>query len=278
MPHPRQSFDRTTQDVGNIVFFEHVNLRVPDQGLATLFYLEGLGLTRDPYYMVGTGNMWVNIGRQQLHLESGPAQRFRGSIGLVLPDLEALRRRLSAIAGRLAGTRHRLHDEGEAVAVACPWGNAYRVHGGRDGFPWPAGIAYAAMDVPAGAASRIAAFYADVLQADVRLEGEGRTGARARVCVGPGQELIYTERREAIPAFDGHHICIYLAAFSNPYRRLKAHGLVTSEDNAFQYRFEQLRAPGEEAAAYLLQHEVRSLYHPLYLRPLVNRTGEERLP
>ena len=38
-------YDRTAQDVGNIVALEHVNVRIPDQQLATLFYVVGLGLT-----------------------------------------------------------------------------------------------------------------------------------------------------------------------------------------------------------------------------------------
>ena len=38
----------TEEDVGNIVLLEHVNVQIPDQALATLFYVMGLGLTRDP--------------------------------------------------------------------------------------------------------------------------------------------------------------------------------------------------------------------------------------
>jgi hypothetical protein len=48
-----ETYDRTTQDVGNIVALEHVNVTIPDQQLATLFYVVGLGLTRDPYLMPG---------------------------------------------------------------------------------------------------------------------------------------------------------------------------------------------------------------------------------
>ena len=43
-----KQYDRSAEDLGNIVGLEHVNLLVPDQGLATLFYISGLGLTRDP--------------------------------------------------------------------------------------------------------------------------------------------------------------------------------------------------------------------------------------
>ena len=46
-----KQFDRRAEDLGNIVGLEHVNLQIPDQGLATLFYVGGLGLTRDPYLM-----------------------------------------------------------------------------------------------------------------------------------------------------------------------------------------------------------------------------------
>ncbi|HVA13847.1 MAG TPA: hypothetical protein VNF99_11395, partial [Stellaceae bacterium] len=55
-------FDRAAEDLGNIVKLEHVNVRIPDQRLATLFYVAGLGFTRDPYIMVSTNNMWINMG------------------------------------------------------------------------------------------------------------------------------------------------------------------------------------------------------------------------
>jgi hypothetical protein len=91
------SYDRTVEDVGNVVALEHVNTRVPDQQLATLFYATGLGLTRDPYLMTGVGNMWMNVGRSQFHLPTGAAQVLRGHTGLVVPDRAALLRRLSAV-------------------------------------------------------------------------------------------------------------------------------------------------------------------------------------
>ena len=80
-----EMFDRTAQNVGNIVLLEHVNFRVPDQQLATAFYVTGLGFTRDPYLMVGLDNMWINLGRSQFHLRistrsrDGCARRKSGS-------------------------------------------------------------------------------------------------------------------------------------------------------------------------------------------------------
>src|SRR6516165_9161335 len=101
----QQHFDRSTEDLGNSIHLEHVNVQVPDQRLATLFYVTGLGLTRDPYLMVSDGNMWVNVGRSQFHLPTGPAQVLRGHTGLVIAGREALLDRLAAVRKKLADTR-----------------------------------------------------------------------------------------------------------------------------------------------------------------------------
>ena len=114
------NFDRTTQDLGNIVEFGHVNIRVPDQQMATIFFIMGLGLTRDPYLVVGVDNTWVNVGMCQFHLPVGPAQVLRGVTGLVMPDLDGVRRRLAAVAPRLAGTKFTLHDSASTIEVTCP--------------------------------------------------------------------------------------------------------------------------------------------------------------
>ncbi len=74
-----RKFDRGVEDVGNILALEHLNLTVPDQATAALFYVSGLGFTRDPYVDFGVfnfNNMWVNVGDQQFHLPQGKAQRL----------------------------------------------------------------------------------------------------------------------------------------------------------------------------------------------------------
>ena len=78
-----QRFDYAHDDTSNLVLLEHVNLTIPDQHLATAFYVSGLGLTRDPYLMTGVTNMWINIGRSQIHLPQGSPQRLRGHVALV---------------------------------------------------------------------------------------------------------------------------------------------------------------------------------------------------
>ena len=120
--------DRTHTGTSNIVLLEHVNVTIPDQRVATLFYVSGLGFTRDPYLMVGVENMWINIGRSQMHLPTSRPQRLRGVIGLVVPDLAQLEQRLQRVAPDLEGTRFGFADRGSFVSATCPWGNRFRCH------------------------------------------------------------------------------------------------------------------------------------------------------
>ncbi|MDP3159233.1 MAG: hypothetical protein Q8N31_04400, partial [Reyranella sp.] len=118
-----KSYDRGAEDLGNIVALEHVNLQIEDQGLATLFYISGLGLTRDPYMMTSIDNMWVIVGRSQFHLPTvAKAQRLRGRIGLVIPDREALLQRLGRVKGLLDDTRFAFTEHDNHVEATCPWG------------------------------------------------------------------------------------------------------------------------------------------------------------
>jgi hypothetical protein len=273
-----QTYDRTTQDVGNIVALEHVNVQVPDQSQATLFYVVGLGLTRDPYLMTGLDNMWVNVGQQQFHLPTGSPQVLRGHVGLVLPDLDELPGRLAAIQPALAGTRFSYVVEDKHVRVVSPWGNEIRCHA-----PGPAfgdltlGVPYVEFTVAPDTAEGIARFYRACLGAPATVAGDG-SGAAVRVTVGPHQELVFRETAAPIPPYDRHHIQVYIANFSGPYRWLSERGLVTQESNWYQYRFEDIVDPDTGRRLFTIEHEVRSLRSPLYLRPLVNRNPGQRQP
>ena len=121
--------DAKAEDVGNILSMEHVNLTVSDQQTATLFYVLGLGFTRDPFMTVGLTNMWVNVGEQQFHLPTRPAQTIPGHIGLVVPNLDSLQARLSAIEPQLSGTKFAWQRENGHIEVTCPWGNQFRFQG-----------------------------------------------------------------------------------------------------------------------------------------------------
>jgi hypothetical protein len=273
-----QKHDRTTQDVGNIVALEHVNVKVPDQQLATLFYVVGLGLTRDPYLMVGLTNMWVNIGQQQFHLPTGPAQVVRGDVGLVIPDFDELPGRLAMVKGQLAGTQFAYSVEDKHLRVVSPWGNVIRCHPPGPAFAdMTLGLPYVEFSVERGTADGIARFYREALGAPASVSRNGG-GTTARVTVGPQQELLFRETADSIPPYDGHHVQIYIANFSGPHRWLAERGLVTEESSWYQYRFENIVDPDSGRVLFTVEHEVRSLRSPLYFRPLVNRNAAQRQP
>src|SRR5262249_13694036 len=194
-----QHSDRPAEDLGNIVMLEHVNLQIPDQAKGTLFYISGLGLTRDPYMNTGLANMWINVGKSQFHLPTGDPWVLRGAIGLVTPDREALLKRLHNVEKPLAGTKFAVKENNDYVAVTCPWGNRFNMHG-RDAERFGAinlGMPYLEFDVPMGAAKGIEKFYKKLFGARTKLEGNG-AGRTAHVCVGQYQELRFRETDKKI--------------------------------------------------------------------------------
>lgn len=262
-------FDRGAEDVGNLVALEHVNLAVPERRAGTLFYVSAMGFTRDPFLMVDDENMWVNVGRQQFHLPTGAPQLLRGAIGIVVPDPAALRTRLEAARAKLAGTGFGFAEEAGALVVTCPWGNRLRCHAPGPRFPgMTLGIAYVELAVRPGAAAGIARFYREVMGARCGLSEEH---AVASVAVGANQALVFRETRTPPPAYDGHHIAIYVTDFSGPHRFLKQHDLVTEESGEHQYRFQDIFDLDTGTKLTELEHEVRSLRHPMFGRELVNR-------
>ena len=271
-------FNRATQDVGNIVEFGHVNLRVPDQQQAIIFYVMGLGLTRDPYLRTGIDNAWINIGCCQFHLPTGPAQVLRGVTGLVMPDLDALMARLAGVQLLLKGTKFAFTRRDESVEVSCPWGNRVRVHapGAARFGAMTLGMPYVEMDTAPGSTAGIARFYADVFSAVTR-SGEDAAGRFAHITAGPAQSLIYRETARALPPYDGHHLQIAVADFSGVHGRLLERGLITEESNASQYRFQDITDLATGKVLATIEHEVRSMRHALFARALLNRGHDAAL-
>jgi hypothetical protein len=267
----QKQYDRSAEDVGNIVALEHVNLRVEDQGLATLFYVSGLGLTRDPYMMTSIDNMWINVGKSQFHLPTGgPAQVLRGRVGLVVDDREHLLQRLGNMKKLLGHTRFAFTEKEGVVETTCPWGNTILCHDARPGGAFTLGISYVEFDVAPGAAQPIAEFYRRIFGTMA-----SATGGTARVSVGIGQELVFRETDSAPADYDGHHIQVYVANFSAPHRALKERGLITEESNQHQYRFEEIVDLDGNRPLFRIEHEVRSLRNPMYARPLMNRNPRQ---
>ena len=263
----KRTFDRAEEDFGNVLNMEHINLTVPDQQLAALFYVTGLGFTRDPYIDFGTFNMWINVGEQQFHLPKRDAQRFRGHIGVVVPDLDDLKRRLDFIDRPMQGSAFDRDEKSDHIALTCPWGNDIRAYG--PSFGTSLGIPFAVLDVPPNTAEGICRFYNDVLDTRARVVTNGATAAE--VTMGGNQRLIFRETDADIPAYDGHHIAIYVSNFSRPHAALDAHGLITEESDQHQYRFQAIVDPENGETLTEIEHEVRSLKHPMFKRFLVNR-------
>ena len=267
-------YDRPAQTTGNIVHFEHVNVTVPDPIIANIFWIMGMGFTRDPYLMVGVDNMWANIGMQQFHLPTRTPQVLRGTAGIVVPDLEALRSRLDEVKPRLQGTQFKWENDDKHVAVTCPWGNQLRCHApGPDFGDMTLGVPYVEFNVPPKTAWRIGRFYEEIMGAPSCMV-ECRNMPASKIRIGGNQLcFIFRETNDPIPAYDGHHVAIYISDFSTPYKKLLDRGLISMESHEYEWRFIKIVDLDTNEPIFEIEHEVRSMTNPLYMRPLVNRNA-----
>src|SRR5947209_7233126 len=267
-----KQYDRSTQDLGNILNLGHVNVCISDQHLATYYYITGLGLTRDPFLNTGAGNMWVNVGMSQFHLPIGQPDVLRGVTGLVVPDRTVLLERLTQMRKPLEGTKFDFRENNDCVETVCPWGNRINVHApdetrfGRIVL----GMPYIEFDVRPGTAERIARFYREVMGALTAVIGNGG-GRAARVQVGEKQYWYFRETDAPERPYDRHHVQIYIADFSGPHRRLKELNLITGETGEYEYRFTDVIDLNSREILFTVEHETRSQTNPMYGRPLVNR-------
>lgn len=276
-PEKLNQYDREARAVGNIVHLEHFNVCIPDQRLATLFYVVALGGTRDPYLFMGLENMWVNYGRTQVHLPSRAVpprtEVLRGTVGFVVPSLAELKKRLEFAGAEMkrvvpeAKTRFSWQEKDGVIEATCPWGNRVRCHAPSPQFGnTELGLVYVEFDVPPGAADGIARFYKEVMRAPAKAEG-----GRATVGIGRNQFLYFTETTRPLPEYDNHHIQVYIADFGAPYQWLKERDLITMETDADEWRFQWIVDPRDARKLFQIEHEVRSMKHRLFNRPLVNR-------
>jgi hypothetical protein len=269
-------FDRTAEDLGNIVELGHVNVRVPDQSKAIAYYLMGLGLTRDPYLMAGLDNMWVNVGRGQFHLPTRGTDVLRGTTALVMPNLDHLLHRLEGAKPYLEGTKFSFREAGDTVETTCPWGNRIRVHAPdpvKFG-PMRVGMPYVEFDIPAGTdLAAIAKFYVEILGAIAGVDSDER-GPFAWARTSAESKVIYRETSAPIPDYDGHHIQITLVDFSGPHKKLLERGLISEESDQHQYRFLDIVDVDTNKPLFRIEHETRSMRHPMFGRTFVNRNPD----
>ena len=200
---------------------------------------------------------------------------LRGHTGLVIAGREALLERLASVAKKLEGTAFAFTEHNDHVEAICPWGNRVRCYepdAARFG-RITLGIPYVEFDVPAGTAKAICAFYPAIM--GMQAEFLNGDAAMARVKVGKDQYLQFRETDRRQPEFDGHHVQIYITDFSGPYHRLRERGLISQEDNQYQYRFRDIIDLDGGRQLFTVEHEVRSATHPMFMRPLVNRNPAE---
>ena len=267
-----QTDELLQEDVGNIILMEHVNVQIDDQSIATLFYLVGLGFTRDPHMMVGLENMWVNLGEQQFHLPTNEKVNvLRGHIGIVTPSLDALTTRLESVAPRLEGTKFSWARKDGYIEATCPWGNHFRIYEPSEEVGGiTTGMPYVEFTVPVGTADGIRRFYEQAIGCSGTID-ESPEGKAAVISIGQYQQLIFRETAN-VPPYDGHHIAVYVANFSRPYQWLAERGLITEEPRNHQFRFVDIIDPDTGEKLFEIEHEVRGMKHAMFRRDLVNRT------
>ncbi|MEA2639010.1 MAG: hypothetical protein QOF51_404 [Chloroflexota bacterium] len=268
-----QEYDPSAESIGNVVLMEHLNVTVPDQLKATVFYIVGLGFTRDPYNAVAIDNMHVNVGQQQFHLPTRGVQVVPGHVGLVVPSLDQLRERLKYVAEPLQESEFGWSDEDGYVSITCPWGNQFRAYEPSERFgTMKLGIPYIALEAPTGSAAGIARFYDRVMGAPSMVAEHGGYTA-AHVTVGRNQTLVFQETASDLPPYAGYHVAVYIADFARPYNHLRDRGLADEVRN-HQFRFSEIRDPDTEQPVFTLEHEVRNVFHPNFGVPLINRTPQ----
>ena len=251
-------------DLGNILWFEHINLVVGDMETATKFYIDFLGFT--PERAANPKSNHFNIGQQQFHLAAATngdsPQRVTGSIGLTVPSLQRIRDRVGVAKKELEGTLFSVaeNENKNIMTVTCPWANVIHLYdiaidneqtttavtlsdstqkmvklhelGGDYGAHRMAvrgkpGIKYLEVTSRKGSMDEIAQFYKNVLECSVtRIEEK----TACAVCVGPGVHFIFAEgedlKNDAIQQMQGVHACIYISNYKKTYDTLKAKDMI----------------------------------------------------
>ncbi|MFL5283874.1 MAG: hypothetical protein ACJ8AW_23500, partial [Rhodopila sp.] len=184
--------------------------------------------------------------------------------------------RLHGVKSYLEGTKFSFREGGDVVETTCPWGNRIRVHApdpARFG-PMRLGMPYVEFDVPDGTDLKaIAKFYKKILGGIAGVAKDGR-GPYAWASCSAQAKLIYRETTAPIPEYDQHHIQITLGDFSGPHKKLKERGLISEESDQHQYRFLDIVDVDTNKPHFRIEHETRSMRHPMFNRTFINRNPE----
>ena len=196
-------------------------VEIPNQALASDFYLVGLRLDPRP----------VHVPRHQQHVGQyrqepvPPAdRRRRWSSRPCRHRRRRSARSCSSVCGdakkELADSKFEFKEHNDYVEATCPWGNKFRLYEpdeerfGKINL----GMPYVEFTVPEGTADGIARFYREILGAPPMSRRTAK--ARPRMSsVGRNQELIFRETDRKLPEYDGHHLQVYVEEFRRAARR-----------------------------------------------------------
>jgi len=262
-------------EIGSILHLEHFNFEGADRDMATIFFMDGLGLTRDPYHRIDETNMGVNIGMQQFHLpRRGATPPFHGQIGLVMPDLAGICIRLNRLTqmGKFDQTSYQLDRLDDlTLRVVSPFGIELKLHAaGSLSFLRQMGLAYVDIPVEPGKAERLQKYYQDFMVTPAvlcELEGE----KSLVVTHGPYQYIRYRERKLDDYDLYNFHIAYYVTNYNAYLDRVSELGSILGDGDGRLFFFDELFDPDTGEVILRFQQEVRSIYHPDFMRPLVNR-------
>jgi len=178
---------------------------------------------------------------------------------------------LESIAPALKDSQFSFSRQADHLAVTSPWGNRYRCFPPQAAFgDMTLGMPYVEFAVAPGAVRGILRFYESALGAPGKVEADAE-GQWGRVQIGRHQSLKFREVDRPLAPYDGHHIAIYVANFSRPYGFLKSRELISEDVRNHQFRFKDIVDPEDGKVKFTVEHEVRSLRHPMFHRPFVNR-------
>jgi len=296
-----------TQDIGNIIHLEHINLNVPDVLLAHRFYIDVLGLTFDSSRDSNVGTTWINAGRTQFHLVAEErAQVIIGTIGVAIPSLENVIQRCMKWTKRrkFTGTRFQYQvienditkvtpwrkcalRSQRKIQITGPWGNHFELFEAHN--LTMVGIVFVQFDVSNEVLPFMEEIYTKHFQTHVVQSEEGleiTVGGRQRLIFSPPKYHGYNRAIHcSIPLHVeeyGYHVAIYIGDFSGTFTRMEQDNLIYVSDRFRdkadtiekakqhrQFRFKDFR--NENQTLFELEHEIRSVVHSNFMRPLINR-------
>jgi len=110
----------------------------------------------------------------------------------------------------------------------------------------------------------------ETLGVPATVQGRGRAKT-ASVTVGVNQTFHFEDTRDLELPVHPNHVAVYITRYRSLYDRLRAQKLLMTPDRDEQFRFAKMADPDTGEVVFEFEHEMRSLHHPDYRKPLVNR-------